>query len=50
METMSSDPSDAPLYPIASSVAEFARNLASVLARIDAAAQRAAFSRLAPGG
>ncbi|NMD48079.1 MAG: YggS family pyridoxal phosphate-dependent enzyme, partial [Propionibacterium sp.] len=38
---MSSDPSDAPLYPIASSVEEFARNLASVRARIDAAARRA---------
>ena len=41
METMSSDPSDAPLYPIASSVEDFARNLASVRARIDAAARRA---------
>lgn len=38
---MTSDPSDAPLYPIASSVEEFARNLASVRSRIDAAARRA---------
>ena len=38
---MASESADAPLYPIASSVEEFARNLASVRARIDAAARRA---------
>ncbi len=38
---MTSDPADPPRYPTASSVEEFARNLAAVQARIDAAAERA---------
>jgi PLP dependent protein len=38
---MPADPSDAPLYPTATSVEEFSRNLAAVRARIDAAADRA---------
>ncbi len=41
METMSSESAGAPLYPIASSVEEFACNLASVRSRIDTAAERA---------